>query len=190
MPDTAGLDARPFVFLDRDGTLIVERNYLSDPAHVMLLPGVAEALRLFRDAGFGLAVVTNQAGVGRGYYTPDDMHVCNQRMIELLAAQGATLDGIYFCPHAPDAGCNCRKPLPGMALAAARDFAIDFHRSIVIGDKACDIDLGKAIGATTILVRTGYGAREEAAHTCTPDFVVDDLIGAVRLIEKQIQHDH
>jgi histidinol-phosphate phosphatase family protein len=189
-PDSTRNPARPFIFLDRDGTLIVERNYLSDPAQVELLPQVPEGLRALREMGYGLVVVTNQAGVGRGYYTLDAMHACNQRMRNLLAEHGLTLDGIYFCPHAPDAGCDCRKPLPGMALAAARDHAIELARSIVIGDKACDIDLGKAIGARTMLVRTGYGACEEAAGTCSPDDVANDLMDAARIISTKIQHDH
>jgi D,D-heptose 1,7-bisphosphate phosphatase len=174
--------ARPFAFLDRDGTLIVEKNYLSDPAQVELLPNAAEGLRVLRELGYGLIVVTNQAGVGRGYYTLDAMHACNQRLRDLLAAQCVTLDGIYFCPHAPDAGCDCRKPLPGMAHAATRDHKIDLAQSIVIGDKACDIDLGKAIGARTILVRTGYGAREAAAGICAPDDVTDDLLDAAHTL--------
>lgn len=182
--------SRPFIFLDRDGTLIVERNYLSDPAQVELLPNVSAGLRAMREMGFGLIVVTNQAGIGRGYYMLQDMHACNARMIALLASESVKLDGIYFCPHAPDAGCNCRKPLPGMALAAARDHAIAFKQSIVIGDKECDIDLGKSIGARTILVRTGYGAREEAANICTPDEVADDLLDAARILSTWIQHEH
>lgn len=179
-----------FVFLDRDGTLIEEKNYLSDPAQVTLLPNAAAGLRAMRNMGYGLIVITNQAGIGRGYYSEQDMRACNDRMFALLADEGVTLDAIYFCPHIPDAGCACRKPKPGMAHLAAREHNIALDQSIVIGDKACDIDLGKAIGATTILVRTGYGAREEAESTCAPDFVVDDLLDASRILKTHLQHEH
>ena len=178
-----------FVFLDRDGTLIEEKNYLSDPAQVALLPNATAGLRVLRNMGYGLIVVTNQAGIGRGFYTEQDMLACNDRMIALLAEEGVALDAIYFCPHAPDAGCACRKPNPGIAHRAAREHNIALDRSVVIGDKACDINLGKAIGATTMLVRTGYGACEEARSICAPDFVVDDLLGASHILKTRVQHE-
>jgi len=174
---------RPFVLLDRDGTLNVERNYLSDPEQLELIPGAAAALKRLRDLGYGLVVVTNQSGVGRGYFTLEAVERVHERLRALLAAEGASVDGIYICPHAPDQDCDCRKPLPGMALQARAEFGFDPAQAIVIGDKKVDVDLGRAIGATSILVRTGWGADAEKAGDSQPDAVVDDLPAAVRWIE-------
>jgi D-glycero-D-manno-heptose 1,7-bisphosphate phosphatase len=174
--------SRRYVILDRDGTLIEERNYLSDPAGVVLLPRALEGLRAFGVMGFSLVVVTNQAGIGRGYFTEADLHRVNDRLRALLREGGVDWDGLYYCPHAPNAGCECRKPKPGMALQAARELGFDPRQAVVIGDKACDVELGDAIGAQTILVRTGYGAElaadsDELARL-HPDAVVADLAEA------------
>ena len=177
---------RPFVLLDRDGTLNVEKHYLSDPDELALFPGTTCALKRLRQLGYGLVVVTNQSGVGRGYFTAEAVERVHDRLRELLAADGASVDAIYICPHAPDQDCDCRKPLPGMALQAIAEFGFDPEKSIVIGDKAVDIALGRAIGARTILVRTGWGADHEKDRTCQPDAIVDDLAGAVRWIEEQM----
>ncbi len=174
---------RSFVLLDRDGTLNVEKHYLSDPDELALFPGTTCALKKLRQMGYGLVVVTNQSGVGRGYFGIDAVERVHDRLRELLAADGASIDGIYICPHAPDEACDCRKPLPGLADQAIAEFGFDPKRSIVIGDKAADIDLGKAIGAKTVLVRTGWGTDHEKGKTCEPDAIVDDLAAAVRWIE-------
>jgi D-glycero-D-manno-heptose 1,7-bisphosphate phosphatase len=173
---------RRFILLDRDGTLNVERHYLSDPDQLELLPGVIPALKRLRALGFGLAVVTNQSGVGRGYFTLEKLGDIHQRLRELLAEGGVALDAIYICPHTPDQPCRCRKPLPGMIEQAVAEFGFDPTQAIVIGDKAADIDLGHAVGATSILVRTGC----EQAGACRPDAIVDDLAAAVDLIEKEL----
>jgi D-glycero-D-manno-heptose 1,7-bisphosphate phosphatase len=175
---------RPFILLDRDGTLNVERNYLSDPDQLELIPGVAEALKRLRELGYGLAVVTNQSGIGRGYFTLERVGEIHDRLRALLAEGGASIDAIYLCPHAPDMPCDCRKPLPGMALQAQAEFGFDPKQAIVIGDKKVDIDLGRAIGATSILVRTGWGRDAEKAGDSSPDAIVDDLPAAVRWIEE------
>jgi len=174
---------RPFILLDRDGTLNVEVNYLSDPAQLKLLPGVSGALKRLRELGYGLAVVTNQSGVSRGYFTLETAELINQRLRRMLAEDGAAVDAVYLCPHGPEDGCDCRKPLPGMARQAQAEFGFDPAQAIVIGDKKADIDLGRAIGATTILVRTGWGADAEKAGDTEPDAIVDDLPAAVRWIE-------
>jgi D-glycero-D-manno-heptose 1,7-bisphosphate phosphatase len=176
--------ARPFVLLDRDGTLNVEKHYLSDPEQLALYPGTAAALKRLRDLGYGLVVLTNQSGVGRGYFGLDAVERVHRRLREMLAAEGASVDGFFICPHGPDEACDCRKPLPGLARQAMEQFGFDPKRAIMIGDKAADIGVGQAIGATTILVRTGWGADAEKAGDCTPDAIVDDLAGAVRWIEK------
>lgn len=154
----SGGQGRAAVFLDRDGTLITERNYLSDPAGVELLPGAAEGVRRMRELGLPVILVSNQSGVGRGYFGLDAVHRVHGRLLELLEAEGASLDAIYVCPHAPGEACQCRKPLPGLITRAASELGIDPARSFVVGDKPCDVDLGLVVNATTFLVTTGYGA--------------------------------
>jgi D-glycero-D-manno-heptose 1,7-bisphosphate phosphatase len=133
-------------------------------------------LRKLRELGYGLIVVTNQAGIGKGYYTEAQMHACNQRMSALLATAGIQLDGIYFCPDSGYRPSPCRKPMPGMALDAANDHPMDLARSVVIGDKAIDIGLARAVGACGILLATGYGAQERTL--CDADYFAHDLVDA------------
>ncbi len=175
--------ARRAAFLDRDGTINVERNYLSDPAEMALLPGAAAGLRRLREMGYALVVLTNQSGLARGYFTAERLAEIHARLRELLAAEGVELDGVYVCPHGPDDDCGCRKPLPGLALAAADELDLDLAASVMIGDKAADVGLGRAIGArATILVRTGHGAAEEAKAAPLADCVADDLDAAAAWI--------
>lgn len=178
---------RPAVFLDRDGTLIVERNYLSDPAGVELLPGATTALKQLREAGFRLVVATNQSGIGRGYYTIEDMHRVNARLVELLRADGVDLAGIYFSPEGPDASSTTRKPLPGMLLAARDELGLDLSRSYMVGDKLADVECGRNAGVrAALLVRTGWGADHERDHAdglaAANAVVVDDLPAAAAWI--------
>lgn len=173
---------RRFVVLDRDGTIIVERGYLADPDLVQLIPGVGQGLRKLRELGLGLAVITNQSAIGRKYFDQARLEQIHRRLAELLSAERVELDAIYVCPHTPDDGCQCRKPLPGLLELASREQNFDPARSFVIGDKPCDIELGQRCGATTFLVRTGYGAEYAVADTVTPDYVVDDVAGAAQVI--------
>jgi D-glycero-D-manno-heptose 1,7-bisphosphate phosphatase len=178
--------AARFVLLDRDGTLNVERHYLSDPDQLELLPNVGAALARLRALGCGLVVVTNQSGIGRGYFDRDAVDRVHARLRELLAQFGVRLDGIYLCPHGPSEHCQCRKPLPGMVEQAVADFGFDPKDAFVIGDKEADINLGRAVGAKTILVRTGWGAETEKRSACSPDVIVDDLGQAAAWIETQL----
>lgn len=175
---------RRFALLDRDGTLIEERYYLSDPAGVKLIAGAGRALKKLKELGLGLAVITNQAGVGRGFFDAHQLDLVHRRMAELLENEGVHLDGIYVCVHAPDYGCLCRKPKLGLLEQARREHDFDSAESFVIGDKAIDIDFGRAAGATTFLVRTGYGTDVERQGLVRPDYVVDDLLQAGGLIRK------
>lgn len=177
----------PFAFLDRDGTVIVEKNYLGDPAGVELLPGAAAGMRRLRELGYGLVLVTNQAGVGRGFFTEAAVAAVHQRLTELLAVAGVVLDGIYYCPHHPAAGCTCRKPLPGLIRQAQADLPVDLARSVVIGDKPSDIELGRAVGMRAILVETGYGA-DHAASTGA-DAVVPDLLAAAAFLAREVARE-
>lgn len=163
------------ILLDRDGTVIEERHYLCEPEGVALLPGVAEGLAKLVGAGYRLALVTNQSGIGRGLFDEAAMHRVNDRLRELLAERGVTLDGIFFCPHAPEEACDCRKPLPGLFHQAAQQLGAVPERTCVIGDKACDVDLGLGVGARGILVRTGHGAKEPPDVAARADCVAATL---------------
>ena len=141
------------VFLDRDGTLNEEVNYLHKPEDMKLLPGVPQALKKLKDAGYKLIVVTNQAGVARGYYTEEDVKILHQYMNQLLEKEGAEIDAFYYCPHHPVHGigaykkvCNCRKPGTGMFEMAEKDFPVDRAASYMIGDKRIDAQAGKNFG--------------------------------------------
>jgi D-glycero-D-manno-heptose 1,7-bisphosphate phosphatase len=172
---------RGVVVLDRDGTVNVERHYLADPGQVELIDGAGEGLRRLRDLGLELLVVTNQSAVGRGYITANTLAAIHARLVECLAAEGIELGGIYVCPHVPADGCRCRKPDTGLLERAARERGFDPAAAIVIGDKESDIEMGRRAGSTTLLVRTGYGAR--MAATTAADHVVDDLREAAHVIE-------
>ncbi len=170
------------VFLDRDGTLIVEKHYLRDPEGVCLERGVVAGLKLLAGLGHPLIVLTNQSGIGRGLLTDQDARRVNARVAELLDEQGVHITGWYLCPHAPESACDCRKPAPGMAIAAARDLDLVLEGSYVIGDKRADVELAAAIGGSGILVTTGHG-RDSIDWACAearPVFA--DLHGAARFI--------
>ena len=176
---------RRAVFLDRDGTVIDEVGHLGEPERVAILPGVPEALRKLADAGFALVLVTNQAGVARGFFSEADVEAVNARTDELLAVEGVKLDGMYYCPHHPDltGPCDCRKPAPGMLKRAARDLDLDLSRSWMVGDHPGDAGAGKAAGASPIMVLTGHGMLPGSDHAPDPDVpVVQDLAAAAELI--------
>ncbi len=175
------MTARRFVLIDRDGTINVEKHYLSDPDQLELYPGVAAAIRRLNRLDLGVAVVTNQSGIARGFFDLDRLEQIHTRLFALLEADGAVIDGIYICPHGPDEDCICRKPLPGMVEQAVAEHHFDPTRSFMIGDKEVDIDLGRAVGAVTFLVRTGHGPSWVAGTKA--DHVVDDLPAAVKIIE-------
>lgn len=170
--------SKRFVLIDRDGTINVEKHYLSDPDQLELYPGIGPALKRLQEAGFGLAVITNQSGVARGYFDLARLEQIHDRLRALLAAEGVTVDGIYICPHGPDDDCTCRKPLPGMVQQAVAEHGFDPAQAFMIGDKEVDVELGQAVGATTFLVRTGHGKKADAAGS-KADYVVDDLVAAV-----------
>ncbi|MGC8761831.1 MAG: D-glycero-alpha-D-manno-heptose-1,7-bisphosphate 7-phosphatase [Bryobacteraceae bacterium] len=173
---------KPCIFFDRDGTLIEERNYLSDPDQVVLIPGAAEAVRLARGAGYLTVVLTNQSGVGRGYFTLEDVERVNARMLELLLREGAEIDGIYVCPHAPEEGCGCRKPRTGLVERAARELGIDVGASWMVGDKAADLELARNAGMRGVLVQTGYGSEAAAQLSGGETLSAANVLEAVRRI--------
>lgn len=175
---------RRAVFIDRDGTVNEERDYLYRPEEFVFIPGAPQAIRRLNEAGFLVIIVTNQSGVARGFYTEEDVLLLHRHVAALLEEYGARVDGWFYCPHHPSGRgsyalpCRCRKPMPGMLLEAARRFDIDLEASFMIGDKLVDLEAGKAAGCRSILVRTGYGSDEE--RSCPEGAVVfDDLLAAV-----------
>lgn len=157
---------RPAIFFDRDGTLAEEVGYAHRPEQFHIYPGAAAAVRRVNEAGWAAVLVTNQAGIARGMYPVEDMERLHALLAEHLAAHGAHLDAIYYCPHHPDFGavrdCDCRKPKPGLLRQAAQEHDLDLPRSWVIGDKRIDIEMARAVGARAALVLTGYGAHISA----------------------------
>lgn len=185
------------VFLDRDGTLNNEVNYIRSPDELELIPGAASAVRKLNDKGFAVCVISNQSGIARGYLSEGDLIPIHARLRDELMREGATLDRIYYCPHHPIEGrapynveCDCRKPKPGMLQRAARELALDLQRSFVIGDSVVDIEAGNSVGACTILVQTGYG--KKTLQTCTEKnipihFVADSIVDAADYIIEQVE---
>lgn len=194
------------IFLDRDGTINQEVHYLHRPEDLILLPGAASAIRLFNENGFRVVVVTNQAGVARGYYTEEDIDKLHQYLNQILEAEGAHIDQFYYCPHHPDYGtknyrkvCHCRKPDTGMFEASERDGFVDKAHSYMIGDKWIDTQAGDRFGVHPILVGTGYGMelyqeyqKEKGAENSSSkdlehpmEFFGQDLLEAARWIAER-----
>lgn len=176
------------VFLDRDGTINIEREFLHRPEEFQFIPGAAQAIRLLNKAGFRVIVVTNQSGIARGYYDEAAVNRLHRYMDGELIRFGASVDAYYFCPHHPEyksdvngKTCVCRKPLPGMLIKAAADFSLDIPASFIIGDRLADVQAGLNAGCRPLLVRTGYGA-EEAANLPAGVPVYDDLLTAAMAI--------
>jgi D-glycero-D-manno-heptose 1,7-bisphosphate phosphatase len=175
-------------FLDRDGTLIAEKNYLHDPAQVEILPGVPSALRRLQQAGYKLIIISNQSGVGRGYFTLEDVEKVHQHLRQELGRAGVHLDQIYIAPEAPDQPSRGRKPSPQLLFDARDEFHLDLSRSYMIGDKLIDLQCGWNAGlGRSLLVRTGYGA--EVARSMVGQLgaaiIVDDLGAAADWILRQ-----
>jgi D-glycero-D-manno-heptose 1,7-bisphosphate phosphatase len=169
-------DKRRAVFFDRDGTLMEDAHYCGDPALVKVFPGVPEALRRLRQAGFGIFIITNQSGIGRGLISEAQYRAVQEEF--LRQAGRGSVDASYYCPDAPGIPSKCRKPEPGMVLAAAAAHHIDLAASYFVGDKSADIECGRRAGTRTVLVRTGYGSEQR----CAADFTCRDAVEAVEVI--------
>jgi len=175
-----------YVALDRDGTIIKQIHYLSDPEQVEILSGAVGGIKAFRSLGLGVIVVTNQSAIGRGYFDENRLAEVHDRMCALLARQGIAVDGIYYCPATPDDNSPDRKPSPGMMQRASSDFGFTMSDCFVVGDKLSDVDLGNNIGAKSILVRTGYGQEVEQSDSLTCDYVADDLYETSQYIKRVV----
>lgn len=182
--------SRPAVFMDRDGTLTEEVGYVNHPRRLRLLPRSAQAIRRLNEAGIAAVVVTNQAGIARGYFSEEVLQAVNAALVAQLKDEGAHLDGIYVCTHHPTEGappyrldCACRKPRPGLLRRAAAEHGLDLRRSAVVGDRPSDLIAARATGAAGVLVLTGYGLGEWEYRRTTfpvaPDHVAEDLLDAV-----------
>ena len=187
MPEQSSL--RAAVFLDRDGTISEEVGYLNHASRFRMFPYVAAAIHRFNEAGLPVIVVTNQSGVGRGYFPESLVHAVNELMAQQLAEKGAKIDATYYCPHTSAQNCSCRKPRTGMLDRAALEYALDLQRSFVVGDRYADVELARNAGARSVLVRTGYGEGELTWHAAAwpsqPDFVAEDLAQAADWILRQ-----
>lgn len=180
------------VFIDRDGTLNVEVEYLNKIDQLKLIDGTVEALKLLQNKDFKRVVITNQSGIARGYLTERELYEIHAALNEMLRLQSVSVDAIYFCPHHPKKGiapylqhCDCRKPKTGMLQQAASDLGIDLSASFVIGDKPADVLAGQTAGCKTVLVLTGYGQQslQKLDETgAKPDFIAKNLLDAVRWI--------
>ena len=179
------------MFLDRDGTMIEDVGYLDQIARVAFYPWTVDAIRALNRAGLAVVVVTNQSGIARGYFSDAFVETTHRHISARLEAGGARVDAYYYCPHHPGGtvteyarACRCRKPAPGLIESAAADLGLDASRSFVVGDRWLDVQLGRAVGARAILVRTGSGATEEARPQdgVAADAVVDNLAAAASWI--------
>lgn len=177
------------VFLDRDGTIIEDIGYLNHPGEIKFIPGAIEAIKSLNQAGYKVVVITNQAGVARGLITEDMLQTIDKTLHKWILSGGAQLDGLYYCPHHPEHGvypykqvCECRKPHPGLIKRAKRDLDIDLSASYMIGDKATDIEAGKAAGTKTIHVLSGRGIGEQKNLKGSPDHTAQNMLEAVKWI--------
>ncbi|MBN2103971.1 HAD-IIIA family hydrolase [bacterium] len=175
----------PAVFFDRDGTINEEVLYLHEPEQFKLLPHAIEGMKQFQDMGYRIIIITNQPGIGIGYYTKNDFFAVNRTLLSHLSKAGILVDKIYFCPHSKSVKCDCRKPGQALIERAREELNLDLSRSIMIGDRTGDMEAGRRAGMTTILVRTGFGG-EDSEYPGDPDYRAKDLSDAARwVLEKE-----
>lgn len=187
------MELYPTVFIDRDGTINYDAGYINDPDSFVMYPFAPQAVKMLNLSGFLTVIITNQSGLGRGFFTEETMNLVHQKMFDTFKKQGAKIDGLYYCPHQVgskipeyDLDCRCRKPFTGMIEKAFAELPIDKSRTFFIGDKYSDMETGFNAGSKTILVKTGYGKGELIQKSSKwkrmPDAVCQDLLDATRLI--------
>ncbi len=169
------------IFLDRDGTIVRERNFMRYPWEVEPVPGAVEAVRRMKELGYLLIVISNQSGVGRGIITMEDVLAVEQRIREIFSGM---IDRFYYCPSRPEENAWCRKPNPGMVEDAMREFDIDIKESWVVGDRCSDVELADRVGARGVLVLTGYGQR--FVNRCSPFLIASDILAFARYLERSV----
>ena len=186
-------EKRPAFFLDRDGVVAEEVGYMNHLSRLQVYPFAAEAIKKIRAAGYAAVVVTNQAGVARGYFPEELIQMVHDKMERELSTDGARLDGVYYCPHHPSVGeppyrkkCNCRKPRPGMIEQAVKELGLTLEGSVVVGDRYTEVEMAHGLGLRAALVLTGSGQGEyeylSKGWTKQPEWVVEDLLDAVKKI--------
>ena len=171
------------IFVDRDGTINEEIHYLHEPEKFKLLPNVIEGLKKFQTMGFRIIVITNQPGIGFGYYTKEDFFRVNKKMLSILSKTGILVDKIYFCPHTKAEGCDCRKPGQALIERARVEMNLDLNACVIVGDRTSDIEAGKRAGMSTVLVKSGAGGKDDAFEA-KADFIAEDLLDAAHYILK------
>jgi histidinol-phosphate phosphatase family protein len=174
-------------FLDRDGTIIEDKDFIKSPDEIEFVPGSLEAIKMLRSLRYRIVVISNQSGIGKKILTEKMVNDVNQSFLRQLEEQSAPVDALYFCPHHPDDDCGCRKPKTGMIEQAVKELRLDLEDAVVVGDKLADVKLGKKIGATTVLVLTGYGREmldklKDSNPDEKPDFVAENLLSAASWI--------
>ncbi|MBT77105.1 MAG: D-glycero-beta-D-manno-heptose 1,7-bisphosphate 7-phosphatase [Gammaproteobacteria bacterium] len=178
--DSSQRSLRPLIVLDRDGVINHDSTtFIKSPHEWIALPGSPEAIRQLNDAGFTVVVATNQSGIGRGLFSPETLEDIHAKMLATLTAAGGRIDGIYFCPHDPQAGCDCRKPQPGLLRQIARKYHRNAADMIIVGDSLRDLEAAWAFGAPAILVRTGNGLDTEQCLPADQSVTVLDDLSAV-----------
>jgi rfaE bifunctional protein nucleotidyltransferase chain/domain len=171
----------PAVFFDRDGTIIEETDYLHEPERIRILPNALEGMRRFQDMGYRIVLITNQPGIGIGYYSKEDFYRVNRILLKSFAEKGILVDKIYFCPHSKSEKCGCRKPEQALVERAKKELNLDLSQSIIIGDKTSDIETGRRAGMRAVLVRTGFKG-EDGEFPVQPNFTAQDILDASRMI--------
>lgn len=190
------MELYPTAFIDRDGTINYDAGYINDPDNFIMYPFAPQAVRMLNQSGFLVVIITNQAGIGRGFFTHDTMNMIHKKMYTTFEEQGAKIDQLFFCPHQIgskipqyNVDCRCRKPYTGMIEEAWSKLPIDKNRSYFIGDKYSDMETGFNAGCKTIMVKTGYGKGELLQKSMNwkrqPDSVAETLLDAVKLILKK-----
>jgi D-glycero-D-manno-heptose 1,7-bisphosphate phosphatase len=173
-------DKQKAIFLDRDGTIIKEVNFLSTVEETELYPETIKALKLLKEAGFLFFITTNQSGIARGYFDANAVNAIHAKIQHELTKNDLQIESFHFCPHLPDAGCSCRKPNTGMIEQACENFDIDLDQSWMVGDKKLDIGMGFNAGTKTALVRTGYGEKHQDDLERQPDIIADNILDVAR----------
>ncbi|MFH1386439.1 MAG: D-glycero-beta-D-manno-heptose 1,7-bisphosphate 7-phosphatase [bacterium] len=183
------------VFLDRDGTIIEDTGYIKSPKEIKFIPGAIEAIKQLQLAGYKIIIISNQAGVARGYYSEDMLQTIDKTVHRLVLHGGAHIDASYYCPHHPEHGvypykqeCDCRKPFPGLIKKAEKDLKLDLSRSFMVGDKTTDIEAGQKAGVKTVMVLTGRGKEEQNMVANKPNYLADDLEAAAAWILKEAKN--
>jgi D-glycero-D-manno-heptose 1,7-bisphosphate phosphatase len=183
IPLNKSAEKQKAIFLDRDGVINVDKEYLHEPEQFELEKNVAKGIKTMQAMGYKLVVITNQGGIGLGYYTKEDFYKVNREMFKQLGKEGINIDKVYFCPHMPSDECTCRKPKTGMITRGEEELNLDLKKCFVIGDKTADIKAGNDSGCKTILVKTGHAGKDKR-YDSEPSYIAEDLLDSAKFVEE------